>query len=405
VATINENLQTLQTTKASIKQAIESKGQDLTGVPFTQYASKIEDIQGGGGAVDSGGKYLVKVIDYDGTVLKQDHLNTGATFTLPDAPTNHSRLVFQEWSSPVNITNNSVTVEDNDIIIGAVYTTASGLNEFDITLTKATGLSISFKMVGTKDWGDGTSDTHETHTYTDYGNYTITCGGELDTTAISSTNGGIFGQNSGSQQNSYCTDIRLTLSYIHNYTFQYCIALNSVTLSNNVSTLSTYGFRDCHTLSAAVLPSSISGVGNYVFDGCYLASDIVLSNNLTTLGNSFHLDCYSLSNIIMHNNLKNIGQSAYRNCYKIKKVLIPSSVTNIGTNAFLDCYNITKYDFTKFTSIPTLGGTNSLGTINSMNKQSKIYVPDSLYDEWVAATNWSTYTDYIYKASEMPTEV
>jgi hypothetical protein len=29
-------------------------------------------------------------------------------------------------------------------------------------------------------------------------------------------------------------------------------------------------------------------------------------------------------------------------------------------------------------------------------------VPDSLYDEWIAATNWSTFADYIYKASEMP---
>ena len=38
-----------------------------------------------GGATGTG-KYLVQVVDYDGTVLKSDHLNTGDTFTLPEAP-------------------------------------------------------------------------------------------------------------------------------------------------------------------------------------------------------------------------------------------------------------------------------------------------------------------------------
>lgn len=48
MATIAENLQTLNETKANIKMAIEAKGQDLTDVPFTQYAEKINNIQAGG---------------------------------------------------------------------------------------------------------------------------------------------------------------------------------------------------------------------------------------------------------------------------------------------------------------------------------------------------------------------
>ena len=41
MSTIAENLLALQQTKANIKTAIESKGQDLTNVPFTEYAEKI----------------------------------------------------------------------------------------------------------------------------------------------------------------------------------------------------------------------------------------------------------------------------------------------------------------------------------------------------------------------------
>ena len=48
MATISENLQAIRNAKSDIKQAIESKGQSLDNVPFTQYAQKINAIQTGG---------------------------------------------------------------------------------------------------------------------------------------------------------------------------------------------------------------------------------------------------------------------------------------------------------------------------------------------------------------------
>lgn len=47
------NVQSLNETKQAIKTAIENKGQDLNGVPFTGYASKIEAIQSGGSSEDT----------------------------------------------------------------------------------------------------------------------------------------------------------------------------------------------------------------------------------------------------------------------------------------------------------------------------------------------------------------
>lgn len=48
MATLSENLQTLNEAKLAIKTAIEAKGQNLTDVPFTDYAEKITAIAGGG---------------------------------------------------------------------------------------------------------------------------------------------------------------------------------------------------------------------------------------------------------------------------------------------------------------------------------------------------------------------
>ena len=140
--------------------------------------------------------FTVIIIDYDGTILKKQILASGATFTLPSQPS-HEGLTFQGWSSSVTISNNTIVVSNSDIVIGAVYTTTSGLSEFDITLTKTSGLSITLNMDGTKNWGDGTSNTETTHTYSTVGDYTITCNGKSIVTL------GLFGQRDGGKNHNY----------------------------------------------------------------------------------------------------------------------------------------------------------------------------------------------------------
>ena len=341
----------------------------------------------------SGGKYLVQVIDYDGTVLKEDHLNTGATFTLPNTPTNHERLVFQEWSSPVDIIDNTVTVEDQDITIGAVYTTKSGLSEFDITLTKVTGLSVTLRLDGTKDWGDGTIDTSISHTYSNYGDYMITCDG-------TTMSGKMFNQKS--QGNYFCKSIRLTnVSNIYNGAFQYCRSLKNITISKNTTSIDRYAFGDCYLLKCVIIPSSVTSMTFYYsFNYCYNLEKIILPklNNVTSIGDYSFSYCYSLVSLTIPNNITNIGNYAFTSCYKLKNIIVPLDLTVINDGTFRYCYSITKYDFTKYTTIPTLAYT---GAFNEINALCKIYVPDELYDEWTVATNWVTYANYIYKASEM----
>ena len=73
----------------------------------------------------------------------------------------------------------------------------------------------------------------------------------------------------------------------------------------------------------------------------------------------------------------------------------------IDDDAFKYCYALIKCDFSQATAVPALSNVNAFSNIN---KICKIVVPDNLYDQWVAATNWSTYANYIYKASEVVSE-
>lgn len=450
------------------KQLINSKGEAVEGTAPAQ------------------GDYTVKVIDYDGTVLLEKKVNTGDVIDLPTAPT-HDKLVFQEWSASVAVSDNKVTIADNDIIVGAVYTTVSGQNEFDITLTKATGLTIALYMDGTKDWGDGTSDTATSHTYTAYGDYTIKCNGTKMTTSSSS---GLFGQSS-SIKNYYCTAVRFaTVTNIGTYAFNYCYSLTNIVISNSVisikgfafyvcaslisivipnsvTSIETYAFYNCYSLINIVIPNSVTIIQSRVVSGCSSLTSIVIPNNVTSIGGYAFCECPSLTkiiipngvtsigtyafsscnsltnivipnsvtsigteafayllaltsivipsgmtsikdstfsslrsliNVVIPNSITKIGGLAFYSCYSLTSIVIPNSVTSIGDRAFGDCYSLTRYDFSQHTSVPTLTNKSAFSGINGL---CKIIVPDNLYDEWIAASNWSTYANYIYKASEV----
>ena len=394
----------------------------------------IEDYDGA--ASQGSGNYTVKVIDYDGTVLMEKKGNTGDVIELPEAPT-HDRLVFQKWSASRTVTDNKVTIGNDNVMVGATYTTASGQNEFDITVTKATGLTVTFNGSGVKDWGDGTSDSETSHTYTAYGDYMIKWAG-------SSVPQKVF----GSSTSYFLTFARLAgITSINNFAFNSCYSLTSITIPDGVTSISNYAFYSCYSLTSIIIPDGVTSISNYAFYYCYSLMSILIPDGITSISESMFYNCYSLTSIIIPDgvtsisllafykcysltsitipeSITSIGDGAFNSCfsltnitipesitsilsnvfyscYSLTSMIIPESITSIGEQAFYDCYSLIKYDFSQATAVPTLSSVNAFRNIN---KICKIVVPDNLYDQWIAATNWSTYADYIYKASEVVSE-
>ena len=395
---VTENIERIMNAKSDLKMSISNKGVEIPdGTLIDEYSSYVDQISSGGGTVDSGGKYLVQVIDYDGTVLKQDHLNEGDTFTLPEAPTNHSRLVFQGWSSPVNIVNNTVTVGNSDITIGAMYKTASGATEFDITLTKVTGKKVTFQnLTGMTsiDWGDGTTNSSLSHTYSIEGDYTIKVYG---VTAIGDN---VF-KTSLSNPNYFTRNIFIadSVTSIGNSVFRFCYSLTSVTIPNGVTNIGTFCFSSCYSLTSVTIPSSVTSIGEECFYSCYSLTSVTIPNGVTNIEYSFLRSCYSLTSVTIPNGVTSIEGYCFYSCSSLTSVTIPSSVTSIGGYCFDSCRSIILFDFSNHTSIPTLSSTSAFTYIKGI---AKILVPASLYEEWIAATNWATYADYIYYVGELP---
>ena len=334
--------------------------------------------------------FWVKVIDYDGTVLLEKRGNNGDSFELPSAPS-HEGLVFQEWSASCPITDGKVIIDNNNIMVAAVYTTSSGQNEFDITLTKVTGLSVTLNMDGTKDWGDGTSDTNTTHTYTAYGDYTIKCNG---TTMTTSSNSGLFGQTS--TINYYCTEARFAtvtsigdyalrichsltsvvipngVTSINNGAFYSCYSLTSVVIPNSVTSIGSKSFNGCVSLTSIIIPGSVTSVGDYAFNGCSSLTSIIIPGSVTSVGNNAFNGCNSLTSIIIHGSVTSIGDFAFNGCGSLTSVVLPDGVTSIGRSAFYNCYSL------KSVIIPI--GVTSIGidTFHNCFSLTSVILPDGV---------------------------
>lgn len=188
-----------------------------------------------------------------------------------------------------------------------------------------------------------------------------------------------------------------------------------ISFPNGLKSVDSPTFRGCG-FSHAYLPKSVTSIGIFAFEMSGLRK-IVAKGDVKTLGNAtfqycanlakcemilstiplnFFRFCFNLEGVNMAEGITEIGGYAFWQCYRIHEFTFPKSLKSIAANAFYYCGAV-KYDFTKAEDIPTLANTSAFTGIPAT---SKIIVPDALYDDWKAATNWSTYASQIIKASE-----
>jgi hypothetical protein len=262
----------------------------------------------------------------------------------------------------------------------------------------------------TIDWGDGratqtlsgTGNVNTTHKYAEIGEYTITLNPSSGCTlglGHNSTSYCVMGSG-GNAGKVYCNmlqavEIGKNVTSIGEGAFYYCYSLASVVIPDSVTSIGNSAFYSCCSLASVVIPSSVTSIGNNAFRQCYSLSSIVIPYSVTSIGNYAFGNCVSLASVVIPDSVISIGDAAFYYCYSLASVVIPESVTSIGDSAFINCTGMVFCDFRAAKSVPTLGGTSVFSY-----SSCKIVVPDSLYDTWIAATNWSTYASKIVKASE-----
>lgn len=167
--------------------------------------------------------------------------------------------------------------------------------------------------------------------------------------------------------------------------------------SNNITAIESNAFEYA-LVNGLVLPNTISVLGPACFDTAYITTLTIppLVTVLPDYAFSYIQPVHNTEtgeelpiNIILPQNLTKIGNSCF-NGASIKQITIPDTVTEIGDTAFLFCRQLES--ITCLAATPPALGTDALYTDTA---GFPIKVPAASVAAYKAATNWSSYADYI----------
>lgn len=174
-------------------------------------------------------------------------------------------------------------------------------------------------------------------------------------------------------------------------------AIISISLNDSVTEISSNAFEYCRKLKEVAIHEGITIIGNKAFNYCQSLERVNLPKTLNYLGEDCFAHTSALQSITFQVDapLTSLPMNFLWDSSSIQQVVLPRNIKTIGGYAFQNCSKLELLDCSLLSVIPNLVSINAF-----MGCSCKIVVPDNLYDEWIVATNWSTYADRIVKASE-----
>lgn len=153
-------------------------------------------------------------------------------------------------------------------------------------------------------------------------------------------------------------------------------------------------FKDCEEV--------LLGVDNKMFNELLRMKITSVDENdlsgVTRLNPYVFYSCSLLTKIDFPEGIIRVGYACFAYCSSLKEVTLPSTVTYIEANAFLSCGTdyASKFTFSIRAQTPPTLNSPLIETQNL----NKIVVPQGTLEAYKAATNWSTYADYMEESTE-----
>ena len=126
-------------------------------------------------------------------------------------------------------------------------------------------------------------------------------------------------------------------------------ANTEISLREGTKGIAGWAFEsDCKGLKSMYIPNSVTYIGPYAFDGCENMESIHLSDNISTLYYDTFSNCKSLTSLTIPEGVTHLGfplvdgyGDAFYNCTGLTSVTIPSTVVYYVRNAFSSCSSLT----------------------------------------------------------------
>ena len=179
-------------------------------------------------------------------------------------------------------------------------------------------------------------------------------------------------------------------SIVGNYAFLNCTGLTSV----NIPMCESIGYKaffNCYNLSSSLEFPVCKTIGLSAFLYCTTLENISLPQ-VTSISDLAFNNCTRLSSIELPM-ATDIGRGAFYTCYRMSIASIPAckSITN---QMFVSCFNLISLYLGGSSVVPLFNGavftsTPISGYSKSAGRYGYIYVPSSLYSQYLVSTNWT----------------
>ena len=437
---IATELTNLATNRDAIKAAIEAKNPATApGTGLASFPAAIASIPTGGGGAEPPEKDVI-FIDYDGRILYSYTAAEAAQLTtLPPLP-EHDGLTCQGWN--YTLEEFAATVADvSEACVGAMYITADGKSRIGITVrdpkyaTITTQISQTVSNGVTVDWGDGSAT--ETASGTGTVTFSHTYAAPFPRSYVISfavTSGtmkfeGNFMGNDGDSVTVPGVAWGASVDFAHIGANVAAIgagmfarsAIKYVTIPNAGDVYRYRGsfLSNCELLGAFVYPRGVVTLGAYWLSStnvrrCSIPGDMTSIEGDALYGNDLSRACLpnglvlikrcirsssTLRSVQVPSTVTEIMDYAFSNCKALTRMAFPAGLTKITDAVFNGCNGMKTFDFRRASAVPELTNVNAFSGVPA---DAEIIVPDSLYESWIAATNWSdsSIVGKIVKASE-----
>ena len=193
----------------------------------------------------------------------------------------------------------------------------------------------------------------------------------------------------------------------------------SVTIEDNVTSISDSAFSGCTELTSIDIPDSVVEIGVCAFSNCTALTSVTLPGSLRAIGSSAFSGCTNLSGINIPERVKDIGNSAFSGCTNLTEIkvdknnkkycsvdgvlynkdktelmsfpagkvgdfIIPDSVISIDGRAFYGCTGLTGI------TIPDSVTSISDSALDGCSGLTSITIPDS-----VTSIGWHAFEDCV----------
>jgi hypothetical protein len=248
-----------------------------------------------------------------------------------------------------------------------MYVTADGKTHAHVSLTVVSGLDLALYLYKsdtstlTVDWGDGSQTTFTNTGGFNTGAHTYASYGDREITLWISSGSGTYALGSGAAAASFVGGTvqvqRGTLIRLH--------------LGSNATGFKTYGADTNVALEYVTMPQEVTTIEGAAFRTCYMLQALVFPTSMgTALTNATCQNCISLKEAVIPTSVTTIGPSVFFYNHGLRRCIIPSGVTSISGNAFVSCLMLRDVG-----PLPTVG--LALGT-DVFNSCHELEFPDGL---------------------------